>query len=162
MNKLTIILTLFALTISVNGQYSIPTKKKIPESVKIMTVFIGSIVLDAVGDALYDEGKATNNNNKIVYGHVFSAASTGLLLASPFILNIDKKKWPVYFAGYIGFRIALFDPIYNVTRNLPVDYIGSTSYWDKGLQGFNPPAGLQMFGRAVIFTFAITLTINEL
>jgi len=154
MKKSLIILSLFVLTIFVNAQYSIPQKKKIPESVKIITIFVGSIALDAIGDALYDNG------NKFG-GHAFSAAATGLLIASPFILNVDKRKWPLYFASYIGFRIALFDPIYNTTRGLPVGYIGDTSYWDKGLQEFNPPTGIQMFGRAVIFTFAITMTIKE-
>lgn len=130
-------------------------RKGIPEPVKIIFVFVGSIALEAIGDGFYDDGKK-------FAGHAFSAAATGLLFASPFILNVDKKKWPLYFASYIGFRIALFDPVYNGTRGLPISQIGSTSYWDKGLQEFNPPSGAQLFGRAVILTFSISITIKEL
>lgn len=155
MKKLTIILILFALTISVNAQYSLPIKKKIPEPVKIITIFAGSIILDAMGDALCD-------NDEKVWGHGFQAASIGLLLASPFILDIEKGKWPWYLASYISLRIALFDPIYNSTRGLPMDYIGDCSLWDKGLQEFNPPGNSLLWGRSVFLIVGISIPINEL
>ena len=104
--------------------------KKTPESVKIVTVIVGSIALEAIADACYDNG------NKFA-GHALQATSTGLLLASPFLLDIDRGKCGWYFLSYLTFRIALFDPIYNLSRGLPVGYIGSTSAWDRGLNVFD-------------------------
>lgn len=157
--KTLIILSLLFLTINVNSQsyneFYIPKRKGIPEPVKVIGVCIGSIVLEAIGDALYDDGEK-------IWGHTFSAMSTGLLVASPFILDIDKKKWPWYFISYASFRIALFDLTYNITRGLPVMQIGNTSFWDKGMQQFAPPGHIQMFGKAIIFTLAISISIKEL
>ena len=152
MKKL-LIFTLFALTISVNAQYT--ERKKIPESIKIITLFAGSIILDAISDGMIAD------NKNVVLAHSLDAASFGLLLASPLILDIDKKKWLPYLASYVSFRIALFDPVYNTTRGLPIEYVGDVSVWDKGLQLFNPPKHGQIAGRALVFTFAITFTISE-
>ncbi|KKK58452.1 hypothetical protein LCGC14_3044310, partial [marine sediment metagenome] len=39
---------------------------------------------------------------------------------------------------------------------------GDTGLWDKGLNAFAPPAGIQLFGRAVFLTFGVSITINKL
>jgi len=129
-------------------------KKGIPESVKIIGIIAGSVILEAIGDSKYDDG------NKEI-GKLYQAASVGILVASPFLLNIDKKKWGWYFASYISMRIALFDPIYNLTRGLPVNYIGSTSIWDAGMKKFNPPLGAQLWGRSMFLIVAISIPINQ-
>lgn len=142
---------LFCLSFNLYGQ----DKITIPESAKVIGIYTTSIVLNAVGDGLRDDG------NK-VWGHSLNVASTGLLLASPFIFNIKKNTWGWYLASYVCLRVALFDPVYNTTRGLPIDYIGNTSLWDKGLQKFNPPKGIHMFGRSVFFMIAIAIPINQL
>ena len=124
------------------------------EPVKIIGIIAGSIILEAIGDAKYDTGDKYQ-------GKLFQAASVGLLVASPFILNIDRKKWGWYFASYLSFRIAIFDPVYNTSRDLPIEYIGSVSYWDKGMQWFNPPKGAQLWGRSMFLILAISIPINE-
>lgn len=153
MKKLFVTILGLFLILSLDAQYSIP-KKKVPEWVKIIGIQVGSIALDAIGDALCDDGEKG-------WGHSFQAASTGLLLASPLILDIDKKKWLPYIAGYVSFRIALFDPIYNSTRGLPIDYIGDVSLWDKGLQAFNPPKHAQLWMRGISFTAGVAISIGE-
>jgi hypothetical protein len=55
----------------------------------------------------------------------------------------------------------LFDPVYNLTRGLPVTYIGTTSLWDKGLQKLAPPEGF-LFGRGVSAIAGISLPLNNL
>ena len=124
------------------------------EPVKIIGIIAGSIILEAIGDAKYDTGDKFQ-------GKLYQAASVGLLVASPFILNIDRKKWGWYFASYLSFRIALFNPIYNITRGLDYGYIGSTSGYDKLLGHFNPSKNLQMWGQSIFLVLAISIPINE-
>ena len=59
-------------------------------------------------------------------------------------------------------RMALFDPAYNITRGLNMGYVGNTSYWDKGIQMFDPPQGMKIWGHSVVFIIAITIPINQL
>ena len=129
-------------------------KKGIPESIKIIGIIAGSVILEAIGDAKYDDGKKE-------IGKLYQAVSVGILVASPFILDIDQSKWGWYFASYVSFRIALFDPIYNLTRGLPMGYIGSTSFWDKGVNYFNPPEGMKVFGHSIFLIVAISIPINH-
>ena len=124
------------------------------EPVKIIGIIAGSIILEAIGDAKYDSGFKYQ-------GKLYQAASVGLLIASPFILNIDRKKWGWYFASYLSFRIALFDPVYNTSRDLPIEYIGSTSAWDRGLQKFRPSKMGQLWGRSMFLILAVSIPINE-
>ena len=132
----------------------VKVKKGIPEPVKVILIFSSSVILEAIGDAQYDNG------NKEI-GKLYQAVSTGILLASPFLLDIDKKKWGWYFASYISMRVALFDPVYNLTRGLPMGYIGNTSYWDKGVRAFSPTEGMKIFGHSVVFIFAISIPLNH-
>ncbi len=150
MKKLVTALLLCLIVLPSYGQQ----KKKVPEYVKVIGIYTSSIILDAVGDALNDEGNKE-------WGHVCNAASVGLLLTSPFIIDYDKSKWGWYLASYVSLRISLFDPSYNLTRGLPVTYIGGTSLWDKGLQKFAPPDGF-MTGRGVSLVLGISIPINEL
>lgn len=128
-------------------------KKSIKEPLKVIAVYSGSIILNAVGDGLNDNGEKG-------WGHACNAASIGLLLTSPFIIDYNKSKWGYYLASYISLRVALFDPSYNLTRGLPITYIGNTSTWDKGLQKLSPPDGL-MAGRGVSFIVGISIPLKE-
>jgi hypothetical protein len=159
--KRMIVLLLVLIAIQADAQYledcfkyKKPFKQsKIPESVKVITMFAGSIILDAVGDGLNDDGVKT-------WGHVCNAASTGVLLATPFVIDYERSKWGYYLASYTFLRIALFDPSYNLTRDLPVTYIGNTSFWDKGLQKMAPPDGFLM-GRGFSLMVGIAMPIKE-
>ena len=155
MKKLILFLFVFSICITINAQYEIEKKRFIPEPVKIITIYAGSIILDAIGDGLCDDGQKTT-------GHFCQAVSIGMLVASPFILNVDKSKWLWHAMSYVSLRIALFDPVYNLTRDLPIDYIGSTSIWDKSLQNFNPPRSAMLWGRSVFLVIGISIPIKEL
>ena len=154
MKKLIVILFIL-LPFIINAQYEPQKKRFIPEPVKVITIYAGSIILDAIGDGFCDDGYK-------VKGHFCQAVSTGLLIASPFIFNIDKSKWVWHAMSYITLRIALFDPVYNITRGLPIDYIGTTSIWDKSLQNLNPPRSAMLWGRSVMLIFGISIPINQL
>lgn len=161
MKKQLIVLLFVLITIPAKSQYLVdwfaykkPFKQsKIPESVKVISIYAGSIILGAVGDGLNDDGIKT-------WGHVCNAASTGLLLSSPFIIDYEKSKWGYYLASYASLRIALFDPSYNLTRDLPLTYIGNTSFWDKGLQKMAPPDGF-IAGRGLSLMIGISMPIKE-
>ena len=128
--------------------------QRIPEPVKVITLFTASIILDAVGDGLYDSGDKT-------LGHALQAASTGLLVLSPLFLDMNKDNWWWYAMSYVSLRIGLFDYSYNITRDLPLGYIGSTSTWDKAIKQLAPP-GNQIFVREIFFTVGVIIPINEL
>ena len=141
MKKLIIILLFFSLNLHAQ------------EGWKTIAVYTGSIVLNAVGDGLNDNGVKG-------WGHVSNAASIGVLLASPFILDYDKDKWYYYLITYTALRISFFDYTYNATRGLPINYIGNTSFWDQGLQELNPP-NTYLF-RGVTLIVGISIPIQEL
>ena len=74
---------------------------------------------------------------------------------------MDKDNWWWYAMSYVSLRIGLFDYSYNITRGLPLGYIGSTSTWDKAMQQVAPP-GNQLFVRGIFLTIGIVIPINEL
>ena len=154
---LTLILTL-SLYLGLNAQDYYPAnpqprEDKIPQWVKVTSIYAGSIILDAMADGLRDDGNKE-------WSHALEAGSIGLLLASPFIIDYDKSKWGWYVASYVTLRISLFDPTYNLTRGLGWNYVGTTSGWDKGLQ--KVPDHFMNFSRGVSFVIGISIPINEL
>lgn len=125
-NQLVALIFLLSLC-RIEAQYTYK-EKSIPEPVKILVLYTGSIILDAAGDALNDSGHKE-------WGHLCCAASVGSLLISPFIIDYQRSKWGWYLTSYVSLRIALFDYTYNLSRELPLNYTGSTSNWDKMTRG---------------------------
>jgi hypothetical protein len=142
--KTALSILLLTLTLNLSAQKN--------EPLKVIGVYTAAIVLNAVGDGLNDEGTKG-------WGHACNAASIGLLLSSPFIINYDRKKWYWYLASYTSLRIGLFDYTYNTTRGLPLNYIGGTSTWDQVLGKLNPPSTYLL--RGVFFTVGISIPIHE-
>jgi len=122
---------------------------------KIIILFLIAVIFDAAGDAL-------NDSHRKGIGHALQAIFVGLLLMSPFFIDVALNSWGWYLASYICLRIALFDPIYNITRGLKWNFIGTTSLWDKTRMAFNPPASGEIFGRAIFLAAGIFMIINEL
>ena len=134
----------------------VPEKRwKFSEPVKVILLFGSAVIIEAIGDGLYDDGQKE-------LGKLFQATSVGLLVASPFILNVDKSKSYWYLLSYTTMRMALFDPAYNLTRGLNMGYTGNTGYWDKGVQMFDPPYGMKVFGHSVVFIIAISIPLDQL
>ncbi len=130
--------------------------EKIPKSAKVITINLTAITLNAIGDAWIAQDK----NRDIA--HIFNAASIGITLTAPWICDIEKGDWLAYIGSYVTLRIAIFDPIYNVARGQQWNQRHDASYWDKGINQFNPPAGIEAFGRGMFFIVGITIPITEL
>ena len=122
---------------------------------KILVLFLIAVIFDAIGDAL-------NDSHHKGIGHLLQAIVIGLLLMSPFFIDIALNSWGWYLASYICLRIALFDPIYNITRGLKWNYIGSTSLWDKARMAVMSPAGMEIFARVIFLIAGIGIIINNL
>lgn len=136
---------LLILSLSVTGQ-------KKYESVKVIGIYSGSILMAAVGDGL-------NHSGSKEWGHACNAMSVGVLLASPFVIDYNKSKIGYYLTSYTALRIAMFDPMYNATRGLPLTYVGGTSTWDKAIQ--RVPDGGMLFARGWCFSLGIVIPIKE-
>jgi hypothetical protein len=120
--RLSCIVILLSLFMSANCQ--LYNKHPYAEPVKTIGIFSASIILNAAGDALKDSGHKP-------LGHTLDAASYAALGSSIILLNPNKRNWFTYLATYTLLRIALFDVTYNLTRHLPIDYVGNTCAWDK-------------------------------
>jgi hypothetical protein len=119
------------------------------EPVKIIGLYSASIVLNAVGDGLNDNGVKD-------WGHICNALSIGTLLITPFVIDYDKKKWWMYMLSYTSLRISIFDYTYNITRDLPLNYSGESNLWDRTVGGLPP------LHRGVALIFGVSIPINNL
>ena len=145
MKRILFSIILIFLCLNINAQRA--------EAWKVIGVYTASIVLDAVGDGLNDSGEK-------VLGHSLQAASTGLLLSSPFIIDYQKDKWYWYLLSYTFIRVSLFDYTYNITRGLPLEYRGNSSLFDRSINAFNPPD--TKFFRTTTIIVGISIPLNEL
>ena len=119
---------------------------------KTIAIYSGSIITEAIGDGLYDNGQKT-------LGKSVQAISFSFVLISPFIMNYDKSKWYLYPITYGFLRIAYFDWTYNITRGLPLTYCGNTSLWDKFIYKFQSADAFAM-GRVVAISVGISLPLS--
>jgi len=121
MKQLISILLIFVCLTSY-AQYN-PRKAKQDNWIRL-GLFTGSIVLNAVGDGLNDSGNKD-------WGHICNAASIGLTLSVPLFIDVEKDKWYWYLLEYTFIRFAVFDYSYNLTRGLPLEYHGTSNYYDR-------------------------------
>ena len=136
------------------------TRKQAQTPWKITIIAVSTTTLEAVGDALYDMGKGTNQNQMMAGKSLQGASLGGHFLYIPTLKNSEASwLWTPFIETL--WRIALFDLVQNLTRGLPIGYIGNTSYWDRGMQSFAPPAGMRILFDCVVATFAITLTFDK-
>jgi len=127
------------------------TKKQKLAPWKVTGIAVFATVTEAIGDAKFDDGCK-------IQGKALQAISLGShFLYIPVMKNSDAN-WLLVPLVEMCWRFILFDMVYNLTRGLPVGYIGNTSYFDKGMQAFAAPAGMRMFANGVAATFVITLT----
>ena len=131
------------------------TKKQAMTPWKVTGIAVFATVAEAIGDGMYDNG------NKMP-GKAFQATS----LASHFlyipVMQNSNANWLLIPIIEMCWRFILFDAVYNLTRGLPIGYIGNTSYWDKGMQSFAPPTGMRLFADGVATAFVIKFTFDKL
>ena len=111
-----------------------------------------TIALGAIADAQYDMGNKE-------WSHALHAAEVGALIGGPFIF---KPKGTSEIASYIlsyGFiRFSFFDGFYNMTRDLPINYVGSTSGYDKFMSKVPPDGRAFMKSWSLVLGVSIPLT----
>ena len=118
------------------------------ENLVRLTLYLVSVGLDASGDALYDQGDKE-------LGKLLQAASVASLIAIPVFTDLDKKDWGKWGVAAVLLRFSIFDPTYNLSRGLPIDHRGTTSYYDHALKGI--PEGHLWLPRSVAFIGGVTL-----
>lgn len=148
MRILIIILIFFSL--NCKAQHSFSEKNAKHKRLALYTLAIG---LDAVGDALNDEGYKD-------WGHACDAMSIGAHLYIPFDKDLQGlfrsnssqfKELGKNILIYSCIRFAIFNIIYNSVRGLPLNYVGTTDFIDKS--GMNN----SLFLKGITLTLVISL-----
>jgi len=121
---------------------------------KILILYIVSIILAAVADGCMDSGIK-------IAGHSAEAVSILALLIVPFVQKY-RGGWGWYIAAYLFLRIGMFDIVYNLAAGQEVFYHGSTSIWDISISFFKPPIGAEIFGRAIFLFAGIIIPIQQI
>jgi hypothetical protein len=109
-------------------------------------------ILNGIGDGLNDSGEKG-------WGHAVNALSAAVLIGGTVWSEPNRKDWLRYIVIYAGARYVTFDPAYNLTRGLPVTYIGTTATIDKEMS--KVPPGMRTFSRGLMACFTIGFTINN-
>jgi len=128
---------------------------------KITAIAISATTLEAIGDALYDMGKGTNQN-QMMAGKFFQGVSLGEHFLYIPVMKDSQASWlwvPIIEALW---RFVIFDITYNLTRGLPIGYVGNTTFWDRGMNTFAPPTGMRLFADCVVAIFVVKLTFDKL
>jgi len=125
----------------------------VSDKVRFVALAATSIILNGVGDALN-----ANPNTKSA-GHIFNACSIGTLVATPFVVNYNKRKWYIYALSYGFIRAGIFDPAYNISRKLPYNYTGTSNVWDRF---WKQNGGRNVFDMSLFLTVGIAIPLNEL
>jgi len=142
-----IIAMVFILSIVINAQ-------NWKRGLAVAGYHIGTVALGAVADGLYDEGNKE-------WSHALHAMEVGALIGGPFIF---KPRGGGEIASYIlsyGFlRFSFFDSFYNMTRDLPVLYNGTTSTYDQVMRKM-PDHG-KVWYKSCSLVLGIAIPIREL
>lgn len=124
---------------------------------KRLGYYTASIAFDATGDAL-------NNTGNKELGHLFDAASVGVLFVVPFDKDMRLhfsdarfKDFAIDAIIYTGLRYAIFNLVYNLVSGQSWDYIGNTDYVDKMIQN----SMYSTWTKTITITFVIALNFNE-
>jgi hypothetical protein len=147
---------LLTLTLSASAQWY---KSEAFKSVAINTSII---LLETVGDGLIDQGRYEGNQNKMVVGHAVQASSVALCLTKPLLQDLDRHEWVADIISYSFIRIGTFNMAYNVTRELPIGYTGTTSLYDRVWNSFRAPESWVIGGQMLCLTVGISIPIDIL
>lgn len=128
-------------------------KGKYTQLKSMLIMSAGQVIFEACGDAMMDEG------NKEL-GHILQLSSFGIALTTPYVVDLQRDKWWVHLIVYSTTRLLLFDYTYNVARGLPLNHIGSTSYWDKGLSRLGSKSNF-LLPRAGFFVVGVSIAIRH-
>lgn len=145
--KKALIILLTLITINTTGQ----NWKK---GLAVVGYHTATICLGALGDSQYDLGNKE-------WGHALHAAEVGMLLGGGFIWKPRGTSEIVsYILSYGFLRLSLYDAFYNWNSGLPVNFVGSTSEYDKFMSKI-PPHG-RTFIKSWSLVIGISIPILEL
>jgi len=122
-------------------------------SIIALIVVISSLIVGALGDGWNDKGKK-------VLGHAFKAAEIAILVASPFLLDVELRDALPYALVYLFGRVALFDIVRNLARGEKITYVGDSSIWDRLIKRI--PGHGMMFYRGIALIASIGLGLKLL
>jgi hypothetical protein len=105
------------------------------------------IILDAIVDVLFMRGKKFVSK---ILENIYKSA----LISLPFIYsNINIEYIIGFLIMYWSFHFSMFDPMFNLTAQLDIDFVGTSSgFYDKILKKLNTNAWIL---RGFMFVFAI-------
>jgi hypothetical protein len=111
-----------------------------------LTLFTTSIICNAIGDGF-------NDSDKKLLGHFFRACSVLCLLI---VVFLSKQYSWLLLPFYAMLRFSIFDITYNLFRRLPINYVGSSSFYDKLLKNLN----IGIFERIIVLIVSMSLYFN--
>ena len=149
------VISIILILVSLNSFGQNPYKVDRSDKYIALALVTSSIVLDAMADGVRD------NHTNLVLSHSLEAASILPLLLSPFLLDLKDYQWASYLVTYCTMRIAIFDPVYNATRGLPLGYIGDSSSYDKMLKRMTGPGQGWLIGaRSLSFVVSVSIPLK--
>lgn len=87
-------------------------------------------ILEAVYEGLYDNGKKTVSGIVEFLHKLVVVGTTAFVTYGVTVGMIDIPVWKLIL-GFVFIRFLLFDYTYNITRKLPLGFIGTTKIYDK-------------------------------
>jgi len=123
------------------------------KAVWIILYLMAAVAIGAVSDGLNDEGIKT-------IGHALGALEIAMLLSGAFVFKFTRQHFIAFMAAYIAWRIVGFDYAYNLTRGLPLLYLGNSNWWDSFFSK-QLPSGV-VFARMIFLALAIAVPIKHL
>ena len=107
------------------------------------------IGLEATYEALKDTDRIRQSYRyEFAYRVLVAVIFAGITQLS--FISVREHGFVILLVGYLLLRFAILDPIYNaVHKDLPLDYIGNTKWWDKFLRRLNLHPSLVLFARAI-------------
>lgn len=123
------------------------------KAVYTILFLIFCVAVGAVSDGLNDDGAKRA-------GHVLGALEVGLLISGAFLFDLRRRDWVAFLVIYVCWRIVGFDYAYNLTRGLPILYLGESSFWDSFFSK-QLPAGVT-FARIIFLSLGVCLPFKYL
>ena len=114
------LLIILLATVAINA-----TAQNWKKGLAIVGYHTATVCLGAVADAQFDMG------NKPL-AHTLHVVEIGAVLGGPFIFKPQgTNEILAYIFSYGFLRFSLFDAFYNWQRDLPINYMGDTSHYDR-------------------------------
>ena len=111
---------------------------------------VATVLAGGIGDGLMDNGSKH-------WGHALRAVEAGMLISGPFVFDLERRDALPWLSGYLLFRVGMKDWAYNLTRELPLTYTGTTSVYDDVMSGIPPHGQVWIKSICIMTGFGITI-----